>query len=123
MTLLGLREPVTPANDFRQPRRLGDAIPHLHQRHGDLYFLPAASGLREVARLSDPASGRVITVRTTESCLQLYVGTALSNPHTGLCLECEGYPDGPNTPALGDIILRPGHPQRHTTRYAFTTAP
>jgi aldose 1-epimerase len=42
-------------------------------------------------------------------------------PHAGLCLECEGYPDGANTPALGDIILRPGQPLHHTTIYAFST--
>lgn len=139
MTLLGRREPVEAANDFRQARRLGDAIPLLHQRHGDLYFLPAVSdatrpALREVARLADPASGRVLTVNTTEACLQFYSGAGLDGslvgksgvpygPHAGLCLECEGYPDGPNSPALGDIILRPGAPLRHTTVYAFTTAP
>lgn len=134
MTLLGRREPVFPANDFRQPRRLADAIPHLHKSHGDLYFLPAAPGLRPVARLADPVSGRVLTVSTTEACLQLYTGVSLDGTltgksarphaaHAGLCLECQGNPDAAHFPALGDIILRPGHPQRHTTAYAFTTVP
>lgn len=130
MTLVGRREPVTAANDFRQPRRVGNAIPALHQHHGDLYFLPGA-GLREVAQLTDPGSGRVLTVSTTETCLQFYTGVALDGsltgksgraygPHAGLCLECEGYPDGANTPALGDIILRPGRALHHTTIYAFS---
>lgn len=137
MTLLGRREPVVPANDFRHPRRVGDAIPRLHQRHGDLYFLsrePASPRLFEAARVTDPVSGRILTVNTTESCLQFYTGVALDGsltgksgrpygPHAGFCLECEGYPDGANTPALGDIILRPGTPLRRTTAYAFTTAP
>jgi len=133
MTILGRREFVTAANDFRQPRLLAEAIPHLHQHHGDLYFLSASTGLREVARLTEPTSGRILSVTTTEACLQLYTGVSLDDsligksgrpygPHDGLCLECEGYPDGANTPALGDIILRPGTPQRHTTTYAFTTA-
>jgi len=133
MTILGRRESVTAANDFRQPRLLAEAIPHLHQHHGDLYFLSAATGLSEVARLTEPTSGRILSVTTTEACLQLYTGVSLDDsligksgrpygPHAGLCLECEGYPDGANTPALGDIILRPGTPQRHTTTYAFTTA-
>lgn len=131
MTLLGRREPVTPANDFRQPRRVGDAIPKLHQEHGDLYFLPG-KGLREAAILTDSTTGRQLTVSTTGDCLQFYTGRFLDGthtgksgraygPHAGLCLECHGYPDGANTPALGDIILRPGHPLRHTTVYAFTT--
>lgn len=121
MGLLGRREPVTPENDFRAPRRLAEAVPQIFRRHGDLYFLsPATDPLPVVARLADPASGRLLTVRTTEDCLQLYVGAALRPDHSGVCLECEGYPDGPNSPALGDIILRPGHPRQHTTVYAFS---
>lgn len=133
MTLLGRREPVTSANDLRAARRIGDVIPGLHQHHGDLYFLPDSSTApaRTAAILSDPSSGRILTVDTTEACLQLYTGASLDGTlagksghryvrHAGLCLECEGYPDSPNTPALGDITLRPGAPQRHTTAYRFT---
>ena len=69
---------------------------------------------------------------TTEDCLQLYTGAFLDGtligksgqaygPYAGFCLECEGYPDGANTPALGNIILRPGRPLRHATIYAFST--
>jgi aldose 1-epimerase len=139
--LLGRRETVLPANDFRSPRRLGDALPGLFERHGDLYFLdPAAAPSvatpvpgRASALLVDPASGRILTVTTSESCLQLYAGAVFGRlpvtgkgglrypAHAGLCLECEGYPDAPNSPALGDITLRPGHPVRHTTVYAFST--
>ena len=40
MALLGREEPVAGrGNDFRQPRRLGEAIPALFQNHGDLYRL------------------------------------------------------------------------------------
>ncbi len=133
MTLLGRREPVTPANDFRSSRALSEAIPRLHRHHGDLYFLPDSPAPRTVAILAHPVSGRILTVDTTEACLQLYTGASLDGSlvgksghryvrHSGLCLECEGYPDGPNTPARGDIILRPGNPVRHTTAYRFTTA-
>jgi aldose 1-epimerase len=131
MTLLGRRESVTPANDFRKPRKVGEAIPALHQEHGDLYLL-SGTGLRQAAILTDPASGRRLTVSTSENSLQFYTGRYLDGTlvgksgrsyesHAGLCLECQGYPDGANTPALGDIILRPGHPLRHTTIYAFST--
>jgi aldose 1-epimerase len=74
----------------------------------------------------------VLTVSTTERCLQLYTGVALDgafigksghpyHAHAGLCLECEGYPDGCNNPSFGDIFLRPGQPTRHTTIYSFST--
>lgn len=133
MTLLGRRESVDrKANDFRQARRLGDAIPHLHQNHGDNYILrhaPAPSP-ELAARLEDPASGRVMEVLTTERCLQLYCGTALDGSligksrlpyaqHFAVCLECQGYPDGANTADFGNVILRPGEIYEQTTIHQF----
>jgi len=134
MGLSGRRESVTLDNDLRYARRLGDIIPRLHKRHGDLYFLSDSTTLHSAAVLADPFSGRILTVNTDETCLQLYCGTSFNRTrigksgqpyvrHAGVCLECEGYPDGVNTPALGDIVLRPGAPLRRTTAYAFTTAP
>lgn len=139
MALQGRREQVAgQGNDFNRPRRVGNALPHLFQAHGDLYFLPRPEAEksskktpRPAARVFEPVSGRVLTVSTTEDCLQFYTGVSLDGsligksgraygPHAGLCLECEGYPDGANTPALGNIILRPGQPLRHTTIYAFS---
>lgn len=137
MTLLGRVGSVTGrGSDFRQPRRLGDAIPTLFRNHGDLYLVRGEeqespeSKPAPIARLVHPASGRVLEVSTTETHLQLYTGAALDGSlvgksgvpyvrHAGVCLECEGYPDGANAPNLGDIILRPGRPRRTTTAYAF----
>lgn len=134
MGLLGRREPVGPGNDFRRPRRLGDALSGLHKRHGDLYFLPEppTAEPRTVARVFEPRSGRILTVATTEACLQFYTGVGLDGsltgksgrkygPFAGLCLECQGYPDGINTPGLGDIVLQPGRRFHQITRYAFST--
>ena len=41
MALLGRRVAVR-GNDFNRARRIGDALPDLFRRHGDLYFLPRA---------------------------------------------------------------------------------
>lgn len=137
LTLLGRSVPVAgQPNDFNQPRRLGDAIPLLFKQHGDLYLVRRptddfGSSLVPVARLADPRSRRALTVSTTERCLQLYSAVALDGsltgksgqpyrPHAGLCLECEGYPDGVNTKIFGDIFLQPGQPSRHTTVYVFS---
>ncbi len=137
MTLLGRREAVDGLGcDFRQPRRLGDALPGLPGSHGDLYFTGAGSSVHHefpvsIARVKETRYGRVLEVRTTEECLQFYSGVSLDGslrgksgtpygPHQGFCLECEGYPDGVNTPALGDIVLHPDQPRRHTTVYAFS---
>jgi aldose 1-epimerase len=140
MTLLGQVGQVAGLGcDLRQPKSLRDAIPVLFQNHGDLYrVLKPAGDSSElcpvpIARLAHPASGRVLEVSTTETYMQFYTGVGLNGTlvgksgvayarHAGLCFECEGYPDGVNTPALGDIILRPGNPRRATTRYAFSAS-
>lgn len=121
------------AGDLRQPRRLGDAIPELFHHHGNLYLVRRAAGetLVPVARVTESTSGRVLDVRSTETCMQLYTSSHFDQPITGkagktysryggVCLECEGYPDAVNTPGFGDILVRPGTPQRHTTVYAFS---
>jgi aldose 1-epimerase len=120
-------------NIFQTPHRVGDAINLLYQGHGDLYGLPEQNGkkLRLAACLEDPASGRVMTVSTTESYLQFYTGSHLNGarkgksgvayaPHAGVCLECEGYPDAANAARRDDILLHPGQTQRHVTAYAFS---
>lgn len=136
MTPLGHAHPVAgQANDFNRPRRLGDAIPGLFKQHGDLYLLRGQRGgpLAPAARLGDPASGRMLTVSTDESCLQLYTGASLDGSligksakpykrHAGVCLECEGYPGAVGNPEFGDILVRPGRPQRHRTVYAFSVS-
>jgi aldose 1-epimerase len=74
----------------------------------------------------------VLTCSTTNTHLQVYTASAFDGSiigksgrpyerYAGICLECEGYANGANAPEMGDIILRPGETQTHTTAYAFTT--
>jgi aldose 1-epimerase len=139
MTLLGKPTAVTGRqNDFRRPRVLGQVIPFLFRNHGDLYVIRSidagykTAACLPAARLVHPASGRVLEVFTTSTHLQLYTSTGLDgsltgksgtaySQYSGVCLECEGYPDGASQPQLGDIILRPGHPGLEMTRYAFSS--
>lgn len=136
MTLSGQRTPVADTgNDLTQARRLGEALPSLFRAHGENYLIrPIACAVPAlVARVTEPRSGRVMEVLTNDCCLQFYTGKALDGtltgksghtygPHAGLCLECQGYPDGAHRPDLGDILVHPGQPQRRTTLYAFSTA-
>jgi aldose 1-epimerase len=134
MTLSGKLELVRDGgNSFSQPRRLGEAIPTLFHRHGDLYSLPAhaADELTLAAIIYEPTSGRMLTVSTTESYLQFYSGVHLNgelvgksgaaySTHAGFCLECHGYPDASN-PVLGkEILLHSGQTKKQTTAYAFS---
>ncbi len=134
LTATGRLESTSRNGDiFATPRRIGDAIGLLFQGHGDLYALPRPTGseMRLAARLEDPASGREMTVSTTEDYLQLYTGSQLSCAskgksdavyarHAGICLECEGYPDVSNADRRNGTLLHPGQTQRHATAYAFS---
>lgn len=136
-TLLGRMTPVDKySNDFCRPRSLGTSIPTLFRRHGDLYRLGGGDGIgcARAARVVHPPSGRVLEVSTTSPYMQFYTGAALDGSsvgksgvaytaHSGLCLECHGYPDSANAPLLGDITLRPGVVQKQTSAYAFRSSP
>ncbi len=87
------------------------------------------TGLRHVARVADPKSGRTLDVATTEPGLQFYSGNFLDgtirgkhghvyNFRGGLCLETQHFPDSPNHPNFPSTILRPG--QTYTSQTVFT---
>lgn len=93
---------------------------------------PEADGqLRRVATLSDPESGRVMTVESTEPGLQFFTVNFLDGPvkgkgvayqnRAGLCLETQHFPDSPNQPTFPSTILEPGEEYESRTIYAFTT--
>ena len=90
--------------------------------------------LRPVARLEDPASGRVMTLAADQPGVQFYTGNFLDGSHkgkgatyvqyAGLCLETQKFPNAINVPAWQDqVILRPGQPYRHVMVHAFSTEP
>jgi aldose 1-epimerase len=124
------------SEDLRTPRLLQDVIPSFAQRHGGLYVVHGKSAPAEpicVARLRHPPTGRILICSTTNSHLQVYVASGLDGTrigksgtryrrYAGICLECEGYANGVNALHIGDIILHPESPQRHTTVYRFSHA-
>jgi aldose 1-epimerase len=101
--------------------------------HGyDHNFVLNASGLETPAvRLSEPTSGRVMEVLTTEPGVQFYSGNFLDGTLVGsgggtyrqgdgLCLETQHFPDSPNHDNFPPIILRPGETYTTTTIYRFS---
>ena len=126
--------------DFRTPTALGARIrtahPQLALAHGydHTYVLGGDGTLRAVAQAVDPASGRSLTVATTQPGLQLYTANMLDGTVTGsggglyragdaVCFEAQGFPDAPNHPAFPSTVLRPDAPFRATTTYRFGTVP
>jgi aldose 1-epimerase len=91
----------------------------------------AGSGLTLAARVTEPTSGRVMEVRTTEPGIQFYSGNFLDGTiknrkgvpyekHAAFCLETQHYPDSVNHPNFPSTILEPGRTYRTTTVYAFS---
>jgi aldose 1-epimerase len=126
--------------DFRTPHAIGERIRDNNQqlmfgqgydhnwvlnRHGD--------GMVQAAKLSDPASGRVLTMSTTEPGIQFYSGNFLdgtlygTSGHAyrqgdGLALETQHFPDSPNKPGFPSTTLRPGQTYKTSTVLGFSTS-
>ncbi len=90
-----------------------------------------------VAQVTEPKSGRVLRVLTTEPGLQFYCGNFLDGTNvgksgkpyehrTGFCLEAQVFPDSPNNHNKGEgytsALLKPGETYRQTTVYRFDVA-
>jgi len=136
---IGKIEPVsnTPF-DFLAPRMIGsriDKVPGPSPGGYDHnYVLNKDDGNRAelAARVTEPNSGRIMEVYTTEMGIQLYTANFL--PHSdaigkggvpygfrsGFCLECQNFPDAVNqSPPFPSALLHPGQIYRQTTIYKF----
>jgi len=89
-----------------------------------------AGTLHEAAYVLDPASGRTLTVLTTEPGIQFYSGNFLDGTlrgfaggiyekHAGFCLETQHFPDSPNHPNFPTTELRVGKEYRSQTVFVF----
>jgi aldose 1-epimerase len=100
--------------------------------HNFVLRKPQGDSLPLAVRMYDPASGRLLEVRTTEPGVQVYsanhmdgavvsaAGTTLRQGD-GLALETEHFPDSPNKPGFPSTLLRPGETLRSTTVFHVTT--
>ena len=119
--------------DFRTPTVIGARIDAEHPqiRIGAGYdhnFVVDGSGVRRVARVVEPTSGRTLEVWSDQPGVQFYTGNFLDGTIHGkggvvygrryaFCLETQHFPDSPNHPAFPSTILRPG--RRFTSRTIF----
>ncbi len=93
------------------------------------FVLDPGQGLRLAARLVGDRSGIVMETWTEKPGIQFYSGNFLETgsgkggpgyrPRQGVCLETQFFPDSPNHPEWGDILLRPGRRYDYTTEYRF----
>jgi aldose 1-epimerase len=124
--------------DFTQPMAIGSRIGKRDEqlKFGNGYdhnwVLNGKPGtLRQAAKVSEPKTGRLMEVWTTEPGLQFYTGNFLDGSQIGkggkvyqfrygFCLEAQHYPDSPNKPAFPSTLLRKGGIYRSTTIYKFS---
>jgi aldose 1-epimerase len=92
-----------------------------------------SDALKLAAVLSDPESGRLLEIWTTEPGIQFYTGNyldgsitgkggAVYNHRFGLCLEPQHFPDSPNQPNFPSTLLEPGESYQTTSIYHFAVA-
>jgi aldose 1-epimerase len=124
--------------DFRKPRAIGKRIndndEQLHAGKGydhNWILNKKARELSLAARVSEPVTGRVMEVWTTEPGLQFYSGNFLNGKDIGkggkpylfrgaFCLETQHFPDSPNHPDFPSIVLKPGERYEQRTVYRFS---
>ena len=124
--------------DFRQPTAIGariNADDEQIKRGGGYdhnFVVDGAAGmLRLAARVTEPTSGRVMEVSTTEPGVQFYTGNFLDGTvkgkggvayakRSGFCLETQHFPDSPNHPDFPTTTLKPGAEYKSTTIFKFS---
>lgn len=117
--------------DFRQPAPLGARGeqlkgPRFIYDHNWVLDRREADTLAPAARMTDPQSGRVVEVWTTQPAMQLYTsslaGPTAAAPNGFYCFETQHFPDAVNHAHFPSTILRPGQTYHQTTEFRFSVA-
>ena len=124
--------------DFRTPTAIGARIAEPNEQLKiaggyDHNWVLDGSGMRHVARVVEPTTGRTIDVATDQPGLQFYTGNFLDGTITGkggrvyghrfaFCMETQHFPDSPNHTSFPSTILRPGKAFDSRTVFTFGVA-
>lgn len=130
--------------DFRTPHTIGERIDaddeqikygngydHCYCVNLDAEDQRGMKGLKLVATVESPKTGRVMKAYTNEPGMQLYTGNFLTGEFKGaqgnvfprrsaLCLESQKHPDSINQPNFESPILCPGEEYYSVCVYAFS---
>lgn len=117
------------AFDFRSAKPIGRDI----EAAGgyDHNWCLDGKGLRPVACLSEPVSGRRMEIQTDQPGIQFYSGNFFDGSYAGkdgrfighrcaLALETQVWPDAIHHPDFPNTVLRPGEQYTHTCIYKFS---
>ncbi len=134
-----LRSVANTPFDFRKPISIGE---HINDDDEQLKFgsgydhnwvlVKKDNSPTLAAVVSEPTSGRIMEIYTTEPGIQLYAGNFLDSTdigkskiayahRTGFCLETQHFPDSPNRLDFPSVILKPGEKYYQKTIHRFMT--
>lgn len=123
--------------DFRTPHKIGERINDKFQQlingagYDHCYVLnkPESGELTLAATYSEPQSGRIMEVYTTENGVQLYTGNWLGGftgshgatfpARSAVCFEAQCFPDSPNRSYFPSSVLLPDDEYQQITIYKF----
>lgn len=129
--------------DFRRPTPIGERVRDASDPqivygrgydHNWVVSRRAAAQPRLMARVEDPASGRVLEVLSAQPGIQFYSGNFLDGTVVGkagrlyrqgdaFVLEPQMFPDTPNRPEFGSVRLEPGQTYRNLIVFRLSAAP
>jgi len=133
-----LRSVVRTPFDFQTPTAIGARINQDDEQikfgggYDHNYVVNGRMGrMRMAAEVTEPTTGRIMQVWTTEPGVQLYTGNFLDGTlagksgknyqrRYGFCLETQHYPDSPNKPNFPTTTLKKGATFKSTTIYRFS---
>ncbi|MET7933912.1 aldose epimerase family protein [Streptomyces sp. NPDC005322] len=126
--------------DFRRAKEIGRDIREAHRQilyaqgydHNFVLDKGVTDRPENIVTVTEPGSGRVMKLATTEPGVQFYSGNFLTGTFAGtsghvyrqtdaFCLETQHFPDSPNHPEFPSTVLQPGETYRSTTVHSFST--
>ncbi|KIL43313.1 aldose epimerase family protein [Jeotgalibacillus campisalis] len=130
-----LRDVSNTAFDFRTPKRVGEGIQSDDEQiklAGGGFDHPFAldEGSDYEISLTDPASGRRLTIETDQKSVVVFSSNKMddnltiretkASNHMAICLETQNYPNAINEPSFPSIELQPGQAYSAKTRYILS---
>ena len=120
--------------DFTAPHAIGERITQIKSDpvgYDHNFVLDGGQAPYFTARVTEPTTGRVMEVFTTEPGVQFYTGNFLDGTvkgkggtvykqYQGFCLETQHFPDSVNQPSFPSVWLEPGKTYTQTTIYKFS---